>query len=75
MSFKRSNMPSKVSKREKAYLALVRRRVEIAKECQQLKVDIEFYNKNNPWGAVVDVPSFDFTAEVLNAKKKKQPSS
>ena len=64
-------MPKKVSKREKVYLALVRRRVEIAKECQQLKMDIKSYNDNNPHGAVIDVPSMDFTAEVLNAEEKK----
>ena len=75
MSFKKPNTPNKVSKREKAYIALVRRRVEIAKECQQLKVDIASYNENCPWGAGVDVPSFDLTAEVLNAEEKKQPSA
>ena len=74
MSFKKPDMPNKVSEREKAYLALVRRRVEIAKKCRQLKADIESYNDNNPHGAVIDVPSMDFTSEVLNAKEKKQPS-
>ena len=68
-------MPNKMSEREKVYRALQRRRLKIADECRQLKRDIEFYNKNNPHGAVIDVPSFDLTAEVLNAEEKKQPSA
>ena len=68
-------MPNKMSEREKVYRALQRRRLKIADECRQLKRDIEFYNKNNPWGAVIDVPSFDLTAEVLSAEEKKQPSA
>ena len=72
MSFKRPNMPKKMSEREKVYRALQRRRLKIADDCRQLKRDIEFYNKNNPHGAVIDVPSMDFTEEVLTVKPSAQ---
>ena len=55
MSFKKPNMPNKMSEREKVYRALVRRRRKIADACRQLKTDIEFYNYNNQHGAVTDV--------------------
>lgn len=48
--------------------ALEHRRLKIAEACKQLKVDIESYNDNNPYGATVDVPSFDFTEDLAKAK-------
>ena len=62
-------MREKMSDREKrAYRALVRRRLKIADECRQIRMDIESYNDNNPWGDVIDVPNFDFTKEVIKAR-------
>ena len=63
-------MSRKLSEREQAYRALQRRRLKIADECKQLKRDIESYNANNPWGAIVDMPSFDFTEESTKAAER-----
>ena len=75
MSFKRPNMPKKVSEREKAYIALLESRLKIIDKCRQLQKDIQCYNDHNPHDVVIDMLSFDFTSEVLNAEEKKQPSA
>lgn len=64
-------MRKKMSEREKAHRALARRRHKIVDEVRQLKRDVDWYNANNPHGAVVEM-DFDLTEDVAKARAAEQ---